>query len=127
MRPRGWPGCLLALLALAGCATKWVVQDAPAAEVIAFNDGDDYLVTRKNGDQLQLHQVRVERDSLFGVEKDDPTGPARNAQRAIALGDIRSIAVRKSDGVAMTFWIVLAGIGVGVLAFTAFISVAFGS
>ncbi len=62
---------------LSGCATKWEVQNAPAAEVIKFSDDDDYLVTRTNGDQLQLHQVRVEHDSLIGVEKDDPTGPAR--------------------------------------------------
>lgn len=114
--------CLLAMLLLAGCATKWEVQHAPAAEVIEFSDGDEYLVTRTSGAQVQLREAKVERDSLIGVETDDPTGPALNARRAIALTDIRSIAVRKPDGVAATFWIAAVGTLVVALAIGALLS-----
>lgn len=111
--------CLLLALLLSGCAMKWEVQKAPAADVIKFSEGEDYLVTRTNGAQVELHKVVVEHDSLIGVEKDDPTGPALNARQAIALTEIRSIAVRKPDGVATTFWVSLAGVVAVGLAFGA--------
>ena len=60
---------------LSGCATKWEVQTAPAADVIKFSDDDDYLVTRTNGAQVECAERRVEHDSLMGMEKDEPTGP----------------------------------------------------
>lgn len=110
MSARRFRGCLLATVVLSGCATKWEVQKAPAADVIKFSDDDDYLVTRTNGVQLQLRNARVEHDSLIGVEKDDPSGPSVNARRAIALTDVRSMAVRKPDGVATTFWVATAGV-----------------
>jgi hypothetical protein len=110
MSARRFRGCLLAAVALSGCATKWEVQKAPAADVITFSDGGDYLVTRTNGEQMQLREVRMEKDSLIGVKKDEPTGPAVNARLAIAVSDIRSIAIRKPDGVATTFWVATAGV-----------------
>ena len=103
--------CVLMLgLALSGCASKWEVQNAPAAEVIKFSDGNDYLVTQTSGRQVELRNATVERDSLFGDVKDDPSGPATHAKLAIPLTDVKSIAVRKPDGVATTFWISLAGV-----------------
>jgi len=72
------------LLALTGCATKWEVQKAPAADVIKFSDGDAYLVTRASGTQVELREARVEHDSVIGVKKDEATGPAENARLAIA-------------------------------------------
>lgn len=118
--------CLLTALALSGCATRWEVQKAPAADVIRFSDGDDYLVTRGNGAQVVLRAAMVEHDSLIGVQKDEPTGPAVNARLAIALTDVRSIAVRKPDGVATTFWVSLAGVFAVLLAFGAIWTAAYG-
>ena len=65
---RCW-GRLLTVLALSGCATRWEVQRAPAADVIEFSEGDDYLVTRTNGTQVELREVSVTHDSLIGVEE----------------------------------------------------------
>jgi hypothetical protein len=117
---------LFVLLALTGCATKWEVQKAPAADVLKFSDGDACLVTRVSGAQVELREARVDHDSLIGVKKDEATGPAENARLAIALTDVRSIAVRKPDGVATTFWVSLAGVFAVMLAFGALMSAADG-
>jgi len=107
--------CLFAILVLPGCASKWEVRNAPPADVIQYDEGSAYLVTRTNGGQVELHHARVERDSLIGLEKDDPSGPALKARVAIPLADVKSIAVRKPDGVATTFWVATAGVFVVLL------------
>ena len=48
------------------------------------------------------------------------------ARLGIALTDIRSIAVRKPDGVATTFWVSLAGVFAVTLAFGALMAAAYG-
>jgi hypothetical protein len=108
------------MLALSGCARKWEVQNAPPADVIKYSAGDDYLVVLTNGRQVELREVQVNRDSLIGQLRDDPSGPATNAPLAIALTDVKSIAVRKPDGVATTFWVVTVGVIVLVLSWAAF-------
>ncbi len=105
------------LVALAGCATKWEVQKAPAAEVLKFNGSGDYLVTRMNGNQVELRDPVVERDSVIGIEKADPTGPDLHARRAIALSDVKQIAVREHDGTATAIWLAVAGTFVVLIAF----------
>ena len=116
----GRGGCaLLAMLALSGCASKWEVQHAPPADVIKYSDGDDYLVVLTNGRQVELRDAQVNRDSLIGQLKDDPSGPATNARLAIALTDVKSIAVRKPDGVATTFWVATVGVIVLVISLAA--------
>ena len=115
---------LLAMLALSGCASKWEVQNAPAADVIKYSERDDYLVTQTSGRQVELRHVSVERDSLIGQVKDDPSGPAIHARLAIALADVKSIAVRKPDGVATTFWVAAVGVTAVVITFFALWSAA---
>ena len=107
--------CLLLALLMSGCAMKWEIQQAPVADVIKFSESDDYLVTRTNGVQVELQKVVVEQDSLIGVEKDDPTGPALRVRVAIPLADVKAIAVRKPDGVATTFWVATASVFVMLL------------
>lgn len=122
MIARRYGRCLLLSLALSGCATRWEVQNAPAADIVKFSDGEDYLVTRTNGEEMQLREVRIEKDSLIGVKKDEPNDPAVNARLAIAVTDIRSIAVRKPDGVATTFWVATAGVFAVFVTFVAMLS-----
>jgi hypothetical protein len=118
-------GCtILTMLMLAGCASKWEVQAAPVAEVIKYGDGNDYLVTQTSGRQVELRGVSVERDSLIGEAKDDPSGPPVHARLAISLADVKSIAVRKPDGVATTFWVVTVGLCATVIALGALWSAA---
>lgn len=118
-------GCtLLAMLVLSGCASRWEVQNAPVADVIKFSEGDDYLVTPTSGRQEELSHVAVERDSLVGQVKEDPSGPVMHARLAIALSDVKSVAVRKPDGVATTFWVATLSVIVLVIAFAAFWSAA---
>jgi len=93
-----------------------------AADIVKFSDGEDYLVTRTNGEEMQLREVRIEKDSLIGVKKDEPNSPAVNARLAIAVTDIRSIAVRKPDGVATTFWVATAGVFAVFVTFVAMLS-----
>jgi len=110
---------VLAMLALPGCASKWEVQNASPAEVIEYSEANAYLVTETGGRQVELRDVRVERDSLIGQVKDDPLGPAIHARLAIPLSGVKSIAVRKPDGVATTFWVATAGVFAVLIAFAA--------
>lgn len=112
---------VLALL-LAGCATRWQVQAAPLADVLKFNDTSDFLVTRTNGSQVELRDPVIEHDSLVGIEKADPTGPDAQERRAIALTDVKQIAVREADGVATVFWVALGGLFVVFMSFAALMS-----
>lgn len=96
---------VLLLLVLAGCATKWEPQTAPAAEVLKFSDGAAVLVTLMRGSQVELLNPVIERDSLIGVEKPEPTGPDVRVRRAIALSDVKQIAIKQHDGTATAIWI----------------------
>lgn len=102
---------------LAGCATKWETQTAPPAEVLKLSPADEYLVTWANGSQVELLKPVIERDSLIGIEKPDPTGPDIRVRRAIALSDVKQIAVKEHDGTATAIWIAVGG------AFVLFIAV----
>ena len=110
-----WPGLLL--LALAGCATKWEVQKAPVAEVLKFNRSGDYLITRMNGNQVELRDPVVERDSVIGIELADPLGPDLHTRRAIPVSDVKQVAVREHDGTATAIWIAVGGTFVVLIAF----------
>jgi hypothetical protein len=114
-------GCaVVAMLVLSGCASKWEVQSAPPADVVKYSEGNDYLVTQAGGRQVELRGVSVERDSLIGQVKDDPSGPAIRARLAIPLAEVKSIAVRKPDGVATTFWVTTISVCALIIALGAF-------
>ena len=108
---RGW---LMLALGVSGCATTWRTQKGPTAEVLRLGGAEDYLVTPITGDAVILHDPVVVGDSIIGTEKPDPTGPDTPARRAIALSNVKALAVKEPDGVANTFWAVLASIGAAI-------------
>lgn len=107
----------LMLILLAGCATRWEAQTAPPAEVLKLSGGNALLVTLRYGGQVELLDTEIVRDSLIGIEKPDPTGPDVRVRRAIALSDVKQIAVKEHDGTATAIWIAVGG------AFVLFVSV----
>jgi len=115
---------VVAMLVLSGCASRWEVQNAPPSDVVEFSEGSDYLVTQASGRQVELRGVSVERDSLIGEVKDDPSGPALHARLAIPLADVKAIAIRKPDGVATTFWVTTVGVCALVIAIGALFAAA---
>jgi len=113
---------VLLLLSLNGCATRWQVQDVPPTTLLRTSGASDFLVTTTGGRQYELRDPVIDRDSLVGVEKADPTGPDVRVRRAIALADVKQVAVREADGVASAFWIALGGLFVVYLGLAALMS-----
>lgn len=89
------------MLLLVGC-TRWQVQEASPASVVASEPSRAFLVKRTDGSQVQVREARIVSDSLVGVELDDPSGPVVSKRVAIPVADIKSLAVREADGVATT-------------------------
>jgi hypothetical protein len=62
--------------------------------------GSAYLVTRNNGGQVELHDARVERDSLIGLEKDDPSARPSRLSSGDSAGRREIDRRAEADGVA---------------------------
>jgi hypothetical protein len=84
----------LALVActLSGCVSLQPVSGAPATVVRQLDRENATVLTTRSGEAVRLANVRVEGDSLIGVRT-----VASNERVAIAIGDVQSVAVAKTD------------------------------
>ncbi len=111
-RPRA-VAVVLACLALGGCISRWEDQQVAPRTVLETSDASDYRVTRMNGSRVLVHRPAIMGDSLVGALSPLPAWPDMPTQVAIALDDIRLVAVKQTDVVASAG----AGIGITLLAF----------
>jgi hypothetical protein len=85
--------------------TSWTTQSVSPEEFFARNAPYQVRVTRADSTHVVLVHPRLARDSVTG-ELPDST----QAQQAVPLADIRSIAVRRKDATRTTLFVV--GLGV---------------
>ncbi len=108
-RTRSWKQCWAVILMagqIGGC-TAWRLETVSPAEVIADKPS---VVRVQYADEQQevLYQPEVRGDSLLGRSEPD----ARQADRALALADVTSVATRHVSG-GRTTGLVLGLVGIG--------------
>jgi hypothetical protein len=107
---RCWKQCWAVILMagqMAGC-TAWRLETVSPAEVIAREQPGVVRVQYADEQHEVLYQPEVRGDSLLGRSEPD----ARQADRALALADVTSIATRHVSG-GRTTGLVLGLVGVG--------------
>ena len=103
---QGWAVILMAGQ-ISGC-TAWRLETVSPAEVIARDKPSAVRVQYADEQQEVLYQPQVRGDSLLGRTEPD----ARQADRAMALADVTSVATRHVSGGRTTGLVLgLAGIG----------------
>ena len=90
--------------------TSWHTQRAGVETVVESRQPDKIQIMTHYGDKFALANPRIEGDSLVGIQYNVSMNPPR---RAVALSDIRQVALRKTD-VGKTVGLVV-GLGVAAL------------
>jgi len=90
--------------------TNWHTQRAGVETVVESRQPDKIQIMTHYGDKFALANPRIEGDSLVGIQYNVSMNPPR---RAVALSDIRQVALRKTD-VGKTVGLVV-GLGVAAL------------
>lgn len=79
-----------AVFLLSGCASSWQTVEAPPGQ-FEWEAPEQVRVTMEQGDQYQLRDVRVERDSMIGVGHPVGEATVTPARTALALGAIERV------------------------------------
>lgn len=101
---RSLPLLVAVAAALVTACHSWRTQSSPVAETLA-DQPDEVRVTRNDYTQLTLHRPRLSGDTLIGERI-----ASRPVTVSVPLGDIRSIEVRRFDGLKTAG--LIAGVGV---------------
>jgi len=89
--------CLLLLL-LNGCVTNWQAQSAAPAQVIQSSGESEIRVTLTSGAKMVIRDPWVKGDSLVGWQQPaGETADLRVVRRALALSEVRTVSVKKSN------------------------------
>ena len=76
----------------------WKTQSVAPERVVTEARAEAVRVTKPDGTRLVLHQPEIVGDTLFGVRRD--VWPRDGRPRpAVALADVRAIAVRRVDAI----------------------------
>lgn len=103
------------LIAASVCAcTKWQVQSVSPQRILSERQPDKIRVSRANGKNVVLNRPQIVGDSLYGLRSPSTGTPTTDGREAVTLGEIDSIAIRKSNPLG-TAALVAAGAGVGLL------------
>ena len=103
---------------LFGCATyKPVPKAGPEFEELSVGTRPTLRLTLHSGDQLDLHEVTVNGDSLYGYLERPPRVPPQSPTyggvklQSVAKADVQSIQVRKRSYTGLVVGAVLVGFG----------------
>jgi len=89
-------GILMACL-LTGCVTTWQSQPVTPTQLLETTGETEVRVTLTSGTRIVLRDPGVEGDSLIGWLKPSFDATDKPVRQALALGDVRDVAVRKND------------------------------
>jgi hypothetical protein len=107
---------LLALtLLLNGCVAGWRTQSVSPAQTIRDRGPTEVQVKRNDGRYIYLRDPAVTADSIIGWEVPEWNENSPPARRAIALNEVRQVAVRGRDSAISAFVGVMIGLTTWVL------------
>lgn len=115
------PGRHLRLLLAAGLSsacTGWKTQSVTAARVVAERRPHQIRVTRQDGSRVVLDRPEILGDTLFGHFR-DPWPKDGRPRPAVALADVRGVAIRRLSAVGTAALILTTAALTGVVALAA--------
>jgi hypothetical protein len=94
---RRWLAVLGAVLLSLSACSSWRVQPVEPAAFVREHGPNQVRITRSDRSTIVLHQPAVVGDSIGVLVRVDTAG-VPDPRAAVALSDIRAIAVRRTDG-----------------------------